>query len=212
MEALHLQELLHVAAQGMLYPVIAVLIILIIYGIALVASLLVEAILERRHFKVKMPELLEAIHAAGREELPQLIEQSGLTKQQKAALTTLAAHLTLPEETRVALAKRLLAEQEEAYTKVVSRTDLVSKIAPMIGLMGTLVPLGPGIVAMGQGQTDVLASSIEVAFDTTVAGLLVAIIGLLISRFRRRWYADYMDALEAIATAILEKTALEEVA
>ncbi len=205
LQALHLQELLHNAAQALLYPTIALLIVLMVYALVSMVGLVVEGVLERRHFKVALPALLKSIHESEWTELPALIEGSGLLKQQRSSVCTLVESVGLPPESRVALAKRLLAQQEEAYSKVASRTDLVAKVAPMIGQMGPLVPLGPRKVAKGQGQTDDKASSIEVAFDTTVAGLVVAIVALFITRFRKRWYNDYMEALEPIYTAILEK-------
>ena len=75
----------------------------------------------------------------------------------------------------------------------------------MFGLMGTLIPLGPGIVALGNGDTATLAASIGVAFNTTVAGLIVAAVCIIISKLRRNWYDDYIVALETAMTTLIEK-------
>ena len=75
----------------------------------------------------------------------------------------------------------------------------------MLGLMGTLIPLGPGLVSLGQGDTLTLSSSLLIAFDTTVAGLVVAFVTFIITRIRRRWYDNYLSALDASVTTILEK-------
>ncbi len=205
LEALHLSDLLHVISQGMLYPTIAILILLIAYMIWCLGSLFTERIVERRHFKVALPSVLANVEDASWQELPDVIAHSGLLGKQKRDILTLVAYGYLPEESRIALAKRLLASEEERYMKVVSRTDLMAKVSPMFGLMGTLIPLGPGVVALGQKNTELLASSIEIAFDTTVAGLLVAVVSMFVSRFRRRWYDEYMVTLEAVMAAILEK-------
>ena len=79
----------------------------------------------------------------------------------------------------------------------------------MFGLMGTLIPLGPGIVALGQGQTDILAASIGVAFDTTVAGLITAGVAYVVGRIRGNWYENYLGALEAAMCTMLEKVEKE---
>lgn len=71
--------------------------------------------------------------------------------------------------------------------------------------MGTLIPLGPGIMALGQGDLTSLSSSLLMAFDTTVAGLAVAVVCFLVSKVRRRWYTDYLRSLEGLANVILEK-------
>lgn len=79
----------------------------------------------------------------------------------------------------------------------VERADLIARIGPMLGLMGTLIPLGPGLAALGRGQLEVLATAVTIAFDTTVMGLLVGIIGFVLGRLRRRWYDRLLDGLES---------------
>jgi biopolymer transport protein ExbB/TolQ len=74
----------------------------------------------------------------------------------------------------------------------------------MFGLMGTLIPLGPGIIALGQGDTQTLSNSLLTAFDTTVAGLASAAVASVVSMVRRSWYKDYMSMLETVAECVLE--------
>lgn len=78
----------------------------------------------------------------------------------------------------------------------IDRADLLSRVGPMLGLMGTLIPLGPGLAALGRGQLAELAQAVTVAFNTTVLGLLIGIIGFVIGRLRRRWYDAAMEELE----------------
>jgi biopolymer transport protein ExbB/TolQ len=75
----------------------------------------------------------------------------------------------------------------------------------MFGLLGTLIPLGPGLIALGQGDTYTLSQSMLTAFDTTIAGLAAAAVSFVISTIRKRWYEDYMTSTEALAQCILEK-------
>ncbi|MFP4615103.1 MAG: MotA/TolQ/ExbB proton channel family protein [Thiohalorhabdus sp.] len=79
----------------------------------------------------------------------------------------------------------------------IERADLIARVGPMLGLMGTLIPLGPGLAALGRGELETLARAVTVAFDTTVMGLLVGIVGFILGRVRRRWYDSLLDALEA---------------
>jgi biopolymer transport protein ExbB/TolQ len=67
----------------------------------------------------------------------------------------------------------------------------------MLGLMGTLIPLGPGIAALSRGEFEILARAVSVAFDTTVIGLAVGIVGFIIGRLRRRWYDRVLSEIEA---------------
>jgi len=80
--------------------------------------------------------------------------------------------------------------------KRIERADLIARVGPMLGLMGTLIPLGPGLAALGQGDLETLASAVTIAFDTTVLGLLAGIIGFILGRLRRRWYDHLLDQLD----------------
>lgn len=97
---------------------------------------------------------------------------------------------------------RLTAEADAAAVerlarRRIERVDLVARLAPMLGLMGTLIPLGPGLSALGRGELEVLATAVTVAFDTTVVGLLAGAVAYVIGRLRRRWYEGVLEQLGA---------------
>ena len=50
-----------------------------------------------------------------------------------------------------------------------------------------------------------LSSSLGVAFDGTVAGLVSAMVAMCVSHVRKRWYSGYQAAVEALMTTVLEK-------
>lgn len=79
------------------------------------------------------------------------------------------------------------------------RADLLARIPPMLGLMATIIPLGPGLAALGQGDPAKLASAVTVAFDATVLGLVAGIAGLVVGKLRRRWYEEVLEAMEEVA-------------
>ncbi len=205
LQATYFGDILHWVAQALLVPAVIVLLILILYAIWCIGSVLVEWVTERRYFKVTMPDFLEQINEAESAELPKVIADSQLLGSQKRVLLTIWDHRCLPVDSHTALAKRLIEEREDWNMHVLMRTQTVSKIAPMLGLMGTLIPLGPGLISLGQNDVLTLTSSLLVAFDTTVAGLVVSVVTFVITKVRQRWYDNYMSALEASATAILEK-------
>lgn len=90
-----------------------------------------------------------------------------------------------------------LAVVERLALRRIERSDFLTRIAPMLGLMGTLIPLGPGLAALGDGELSILTTAMSVAFDTTVLGLLVGICGFVIGRLRRRWYDELLTDMEA---------------
>lgn len=85
----------------------------------------------------------------------------------------------------------------QAGKRRIERADFITRIAPMLGLMGTLIPLGPGLAALGEGELTILTTAMTVAFDTTVIGLLAGIIGFVLGRMRRRWYDAAMETYQA---------------
>jgi len=96
--------------------------------------------------------------------------------------------------------KHLCKAGEDALLKVarhrLERADFLARIPPMLGLMATIIPLGPGLAALGQGNPSLLAQAVTTAFDATVLGLLAGIIGLVIGKCRRRWYEEVLASLE----------------
>lgn len=184
-------------------PIIFVLLIMIAATIVLFGTLVAEFFTEHRHLKISMPEMMDQIEE-GDLEIKECIEQSGLLKRQKKVLTELTKHKEMSEYTREALALRLLEEEREHYDTLVRISDLIIKLGPALGLLGTLIPLGPGIIALGQGDTLLLSQSLLTAFDTTIAGLLCASIATVISTIRKKWYDNYNSVLETLMESVLE--------
>jgi len=96
---------------------------------------------------------------------------------------------------------RLQAAGDVTRVQVVARhrlerADLLARIPPMLGLMATIIPLGPCLAALGKGDPAQLASAVTVAFDATVLGLVAGIAGLVIGKLRRRWYEEALEAME----------------
>ena len=120
-------------------------------------------------------------------------------------MAELTRHPDFSPELRQALAIRLLDQEQERYDGILRLSELVARLAPMFGLLGTLIPLGPGILALGQGDTFTLSASLLTAFDTTVAGLLAAAVATVISSLRRAWYRQYVSQLEVLSQCVLDR-------
>lgn len=199
------QGALHEGAQFLTIPVMLILIFLVLFSIYCVGTLIVDHRKEKDYSQIDVPDLMEEINASKPEALAHTIETSHLLDRQKAVANTLLDHESLPMDDLLALGNKLFTEEENYYDKILNRSDFVAKIAPMFGLMGTLIPLGPGIVALSSGDVELLSGSLSIAFDTTTAGLVAAVIALFVSRQKMRYFSEYMNTLEAVLTAVLKR-------
>ncbi|WP_027718879.1 MotA/TolQ/ExbB proton channel family protein [Desulfovirgula thermocuniculi] len=207
-----LRELMHIFSYGLLVPTIAVLLFFVIFSMAELGSLVVEWFKERRggRIKVHVTALLQQFRKErDLAKIKALVLQSELSRRQKDAVSEFLANYDLPAATLQALARQLLTKEELHYARITSRTDAIARLGPMLGLMATLIPLGPGLIAMSQGNIQRLAESLLTAFDATVIGLASAAIAFVISQVRKRWYEDSLSALETIMESLLEVLAGE---
>ena len=196
--------ILRVVSSGLQIPTIIILILLILLTIFMLGTFFAEMLTERKSLKMNIPKLVDELQGKSTSEMKDVIASSSLLARQKTAVQELISRVTYPEDTREALARQLIADEESRYNKIIKITDLTARVAPMFGLMGTLIPLGPGLIALGEGDAATLSASLLIAFDTTVAGLISGAISYVISGFRKGWYEEYMIGLETIMETVLD--------
>ena len=196
-------DALHIIASSLQTPVVIVLIALVVTMVVIVGMLIAEVFTERRYFNLSLPTLIDDLQRS--DDIGNVVRDSGMLGRQKYALLELLRHEDATESELESLAVNLVFQEQAHFENRVKVTDFIAKAAPMFGLMGTLIPLGPGIAAINGGDTQLLSQSLAIAFDTTVLGLIVAATALLVSTLRKTWYAKYMSAFEAAAECVLEK-------
>ena len=104
-----------------------------------------------------------------------------------------------------ALREKLLGDYEIAADKELGQSKLLVKIGPMLGLMGTLIPMGPALVGLATGDIGSMAYNMQGAFATTVEGILIGAIGFITLQVKQRWVADDMNILEYVVESLNEK-------
>jgi biopolymer transport protein ExbB/TolQ len=106
--------------------------------------------------------------------------------------------------TREILARNILETQESKMVGSLTKVDIVSKVGAGCGLLGTIIPMGPGLAALGLGDMQTLTANLTTAFNTTTAGLASGTICFVISKIRRQWYDQDISMLYDFAETILE--------
>lgn len=201
-----LTSFIHIVSESLLAPVVIILVIFLIYAILSLGGFLNEWFTKKPLKTTDLETLLQAVSASmSPDELKSVIDSSPLYTEQKEILVKITDNYNLGPEARKAFASKLIEEEESNLLKVTSKTDILVRLGPIFGLLGTLIPLGPGLSALGAGDITTLAESLTIAFDTTVTGLTIGAIGFIISKYRKQWYESDLATTETIAEAILEK-------
>lgn len=200
-----LSNLLYLIAQSLLIPVIIVLLAFIVYAVLSLGSFLTEKFSKSKFGVDKTEVLIRAISkSATPEEMKKNVQDSELPDNQKEVLVKIISNHDIGPKARQALATKLIEEEELQFSNITQKTDILVRLGPTMGLMGTLIPLGPGLSALGSGDINSLAQALTLAFNTTITGLAAGSIGFIISRYRKKWYADDLSILEAIVDSTLE--------
>ena len=201
----NVNNILRAIISNLQTPVVMILLVLMVATVIVAGTFVFEFFVEHRKLKADIPKLIETMNRAKANELTDLIDKNKLLPRQKKALHRLIEADEMDGDTREIYASQLLFEEEEHYQKYLRWPQMISKLGPMFGLLGTLVPLGPGLMALGQGDTQALSQSLLTAYDTTAAGVVIAAIALVIAQMRKQWYRRYSQALESMMEVILDK-------
>ena len=201
-----LTSTLNMISQSLQIPVIIFLVVFAIFAVLAIGGLISEYTSRRKVSVDMIEELIYAIaNASSLDEIKNIIKNAKIYESQKVVLIKILRSSSLTEDSRHTLAKKLIEAEENKFTKTIEKTDVVTRIGPTLGLMGTLIPMGPGLAALGGGDVNTLANAIIVAFDTTVVGIGAGAVAYFVSKVRRRWYEEYLSNLDALADALLDK-------
>ena len=196
---------LNVVSQSLQIPVIIFLLIFAIFAIFTLGGLISDyssRIKLTREYKEKL--VFSLVNASSIEELARIVNASEIYDNQKEVLLKIIDAHSLSSDSREAWALNLIEEEEVIMAKSLEKVDSVTRIGPTLGLMGKLIPMGPGLAALGSGDVTTLANAIIVAFDTTVVGIGSGAVAYVISKIRRRWYEEYSSNLQLFVNAVLE--------
>ncbi len=199
-----LVSILYHLTSALLYPVVIILFILLVWTLFQVGGFLREWV-DRKKKTKNLNSFLQAAESGG----------SGAP----GAKHLFFQHIDYPSlvarfAKRAAPCKespdeldRIISEIEIEGSENCSRMNLWIRIGPMLGLMGTLIPMGPALVGLSSADIEVMAGNLVVAFSTTVIGLLIGALCAVISVTRRHWYIRDLSIIEHIVdTRFAEKS------
>ncbi|HID76989.1 MAG TPA: hypothetical protein EYP56_13460 [Planctomycetaceae bacterium] len=86
------------------------------------------------------------------------------------------------------LVEKVVRDAELVWKVELERLGSLARTGPALGLMGTLIPLGPALVGLAAGDLQMMSRNLVIAFATTVVGLLVGTLSAALLSIKRRWY------------------------
>ena len=104
---------------------------------------------------------------------------------------------------------KALADFDFDAQRRLSRTRMLVRAGPALGLMGTLIPLSPALTGLASGNTSQLSQDLRVAFSVTVVGLLIGAVAFAISLTRDRMYGQDLSDLQYLAAVISDPSPQE---
>ena len=99
----------------------------------------------------------------------------------------------------------LITEYETVAAKDVNLSRLLTKLGPVLGLIGTLISMSPALVGLSTGDISGMAYNMQVVFAATVVGLVISAVGLFTQQLKTRWYAMDVNALDYVSRIYAEE-------
>ena len=66
---------------------------------------------------------------------------------------------------------------------------ITTRIAPMLGLIATMIPMAPALKALGDGNIQGISENLVVAFSAVIFGMVIASITFWLASVKKRWFA-----------------------
>lgn len=194
----YISDLLFWISTGLLVPTIVLLVLFFVRALLLVGGFFGQ-LLARRKADAQIAAALDQLTTENVEDFAQQLPSAGL------GVAAVFYHRLLAAGADAALRERVLAEFDIAADGDQNLPRTLTKMGPVLGLMGTLIPMGPALVGLSSGDIASMAYNMQVAFATTVVGLVIGAIGTLIVQVKKRWLAADAARLDFIEARLAEK-------
>ena len=178
-------------SNGLLVPVIVGLLYFFVNSILLLGIFFNQYLTHSKQTKL-LKKTLDSLRA---DNMEKLTVEAG--KLPQSNFTDFLRNII--EAPSKAYSNRLLADYEVRADAELGKYKLLTKFGPILGLMGTLIPMGPALAGLATGDVASMAYNMQIAFATTVVGLFVGAIGYVLLQIKQRWFVAELADLEFIA-------------
>ncbi|MGM9815447.1 MAG: MotA/TolQ/ExbB proton channel family protein [Lepagella sp.] len=198
-----ISNILYWISTGLLVPVIVLLIFFFLRALVMIGGFFNQYLQERK-VSAEMRSIVDNLTP---DSLDMLTAENRVIDRSQVGEYARAIVMAKDSKAKVEL---LLSDYEVAVEKNISTSKVLTKMGPILGLMGTLIPMGPALVGLASGDIASMAYNMQVAFATTVVGLTVSAIGFLTQQTKERWAAKNISMLNYIADMISDESETKE--
>lgn len=173
-----IEQIMYQMSDLFMAPVLCLIALLFIYSLFATGQFFTQTMQRRRHYK-SFIQLLNG-KLGSNSELP-------LNGYPMASLAN-----EMPNITQDQLDVAALKELEGVRN--------VSRLAPMLGLIATMIPMGPALKSLADGNIQGISENLIVAFSAVIFGLVIASITFWIASVKKRWMVEELVALMPLIT------------
>ena len=197
--------ILNVVAESLLIPVLILLLVFLLLVLIQIGSLIAEYSNRSKISQKELDGIINNIaNTNSADQIAYIINHSNINQQYKDMLVKIANTAHLGKNTRESYVREIIEDQEYTLAQTVRKTDIISRVSSGCGLLGTLIPLGPGLASLGSGDVATLSAQLIIAFNTTTVGLSISLVSYVISKLRKSWYKKDIGLIYTISDAIME--------
>ena len=98
--------------------------------------------------------------------------------------------------------QRLYENELDVFAhKLLENQRIASRVTPMLGLVATMIPMGPALKSLSDGNLADVSHNLTIAFSAVILALIAASITYWAVNVRRRWLAEELLEIQALRGA-----------
>lgn len=197
-----LKSFIYLVSSALLYPTLCLLSALVPWVLVLSGSVAAEWLGRQRMRRLTPREFVRSITNGDDEDV--------CSYHVRAYWRQLSGLLSSYDGADEQLIETLLQEHSADLWKSLDHVRMIVRIGPGLGLIGTLIPMGTGLAALGQGDITKLSSDLVIAFTTTVVGLSVGLLSYFFYWKKKRWIEQDIRQMEFLTEIIVQRNTRKE--
>ncbi|MGB2728815.1 MAG: MotA/TolQ/ExbB proton channel family protein [Halobacteriota archaeon] len=194
---------LYTVTLALLYPVIVGLLLLLVYSFAEIGAFFSEYTSRNRDLnklRIGCGDAKKFLAGGEIEKASETVMGSGSSYLLSNFINDLSEFIgkgNFKTET-----EKLLQDYEITIWERTEKERILTRVGPMLGLMGTLIPMGPALMNLAAGNISEMATNMIVVFSTTVLGLLIGGINYVMAMIKKRWYSQDLSDMEYVTEVL----------